>query len=62
MAFVSNLFEYQIRFLDEDGCPLADVAVVAPSLPFAMDRAKEIATEIAAADFSIMLLPPKTGR
>jgi hypothetical protein len=59
---MSNLFEYQIRFLDETGSPLADVAVVAPSLPFAMERAKEIASEIAATDFSIMLLAPKTGR
>ena len=62
MAVVSNLFEYQIRFSDEDGGPLADVAIVAPSLPFAIERAKEIATEIAATDFSVMLLSPKTGR
>jgi hypothetical protein len=62
MACVSDLFECQIRFLDEDSGPLTDVAVVARYLPFAMERAKEIATEIAAADFSIMLLPPKRGR
>jgi hypothetical protein len=56
---VGNLFDYRIRFFGIDGEPLADWPIVAPSLPFAMERAKEIASELDAADFTIMLLPPK---
>ena len=56
---MSNLYEYRIRFTNGEGEPLADLPVVAPSLSFAMERAKEMAPEINAVDFSIMLLPPK---
>jgi hypothetical protein len=56
---MNNLNDYRVRFFDGSGAPLEDRSVEAESLTIVIERAAEIASEIAAADFSIMLLPPK---
>jgi hypothetical protein len=56
---VRNLNDYRVRFFNAQGSPFEDRSVVAESVTIVISRAAEIAREIDAADFSIMLLPPK---
>ncbi|HEX4026946.1 MAG TPA: hypothetical protein VHX18_04950 [Rhizomicrobium sp.] len=56
---MDNLDDYHIRFLDTAGGLLDVVVLAAETVTVASERAGEIARQIAAANFSIMLLPPK---
>jgi hypothetical protein len=56
---MDNLDDYHIRFLDTAGGLLDVVVLAAETVTVASERAGEIAQQIAAANFSIMLLPPK---
>jgi hypothetical protein len=58
---MTKLDAYRIRFLNADGLLIEDRTVSAESASAAIERAWEISAEIGAADFSIVLLPPKLG-
>jgi hypothetical protein len=56
-----SLCDYRIQFLNADGSPIADVPVEAASLKLAVERAVGIASELNAADFTVMVIPPKVS-
>jgi hypothetical protein len=56
---MDNINDYRVRFLDAAGTHFDVVVLEAETLTAATERAGEIASQIEAADFSIMLLPPK---
>ncbi len=53
------LNDYQVRFLDAAGALLEETDLAAENLTIATECAREVSTEMHAADFFITLLPPK---
>ena len=57
---MTHRLDYQVRFLATDGSPMEDVALLAKSLPIAVDCAAAVGLEIGAATFYIS--PKPEGR